>query len=68
MGELGCGDLVYELREQFARVDPGAIVRLVTNDPGAPTDIPAWCGMTGHRLLEVERPYYLIQARAEQEE
>ena len=63
MGELGCGDLIYELREQFTRVRPGAVVRIVSNDPGGPRDIPAWCDMTGRTLLAMEPPYYTIRAR-----
>ena len=63
MGELGCGDLIYELREQFARVRPGAVVRIVSNDPGGPREIPAWCRMTGRTLLAMEPPDYFIEAR-----
>jgi len=63
-GELGCGDLVYELRAQFERAAPGDLVRVVTDDPGAPRDLPAWCRTTGHRLLEADAPFYVIEARA----
>ena len=63
MGELGCGDLVYELREQFEMVDRGALVRIVTNDPGARHDVPSWCSLTGHTLVDADAPYYLIAAR-----
>jgi tRNA 2-thiouridine synthesizing protein A len=63
-GELGCGDLIYELKLQFERVDPGDVVRIVTDDPGAPRELPAWCRMTGHRLLEADAPFYVIEARA----
>ncbi len=62
-GELGCGDLIYELKLQFTRIDGGNLVRLVTNDPGAPRELPAWCRMTGHQLLESDAPYYIIRAR-----
>jgi tRNA 2-thiouridine synthesizing protein A len=65
-GELGCGDLIYELKLQFERVGPGDLVRIVTNDPGAPRELPAWCRMTGHRLLEVDAPFYVIHVREEQ--
>jgi tRNA 2-thiouridine synthesizing protein A len=62
-GELGCGELVYELRLQFERAGPGDLVRIVTDDPAAHTELPAWCQMTGHRLLESDAPFYVIQAR-----
>jgi TusA-related sulfurtransferase len=38
-------------------------VRVVTADPGAPRDLPEWCRMTGHTLLEQDAPFYIIQAR-----
>lgn len=66
MGELGCGDLIYELREQFYRVQPGAVVRIVSNDPGGPREIPAWCAMTGRELLDMDPPHYTIRARKDQ--
>lgn len=62
-GELGCGELTYELKLQLERVEAGQTVRIVTADPGAPRDLPAWCQMTGHRLLEADAPYYIIRAR-----
>ena len=64
-GELGCGELIYELRLQFERAAPGDHVRIVTDDPAAATELPAWCEMTGHRLLESDAPFYIIEARAD---
>jgi tRNA 2-thiouridine synthesizing protein A len=49
-GDLGCGDLVLELRGKL-RVMPGQVLMLVARDPGASSDIPAYCRMTGHQLL-----------------
>lgn len=49
-GDLGCGDLVIELRLR-CREAPGRLIKVVATDPGAPADIPAWCGMTGHALV-----------------
>jgi tRNA 2-thiouridine synthesizing protein A len=66
MGELGCGDLIYELREQFARVQPGAVVCVISNDPGGPLEIPAWCEMTGRTLLAMDPPNYTIRDRKDQ--
>lgn len=62
MGSLGCGDLIYELREQLTRASAGQIVRIVSDDPGAFSEIPAWCRMSGHALLEADPPFYVIQA------
>ena len=65
-GDLGCGDLVLELMLRMKAMTPGHVLRLVALDPGAPADIPAWCRMTGHTLIEQHPPVYLI--RREQKE
>jgi tRNA 2-thiouridine synthesizing protein A len=62
-GELGCGELVMELRNRLAAMKPGELFRLVALDPGAPADIPAWCRMTGHTLVSTQHPVYLIQRK-----
>ena len=62
-GELGCGELVLELRLRLSALRPGEIFRLIALDPGAPADIPAWCRMTGHTLVATEHPVYLIQRK-----
>ena len=64
-GDLGCGELVRELRlSPHARIiSPGQVLRLVALDPGAPADLPAWCRLTGHTLLAAEHPVYLIRRK-----
>jgi tRNA 2-thiouridine synthesizing protein A len=60
-GDLGCGDLVLQLMVRMNAMGAGEVLRLVALDPGAPADIPAWCRMTGHTLIEAEPPTYLIR-------
>lgn len=60
-GALGCGDLVLALKLRMRSMRPGAVLRLVARDPGAPEDVPSWCRMTGHALLLAEPPVYLIE-------
>jgi len=62
-GPIGCGELVLELRFRMADLPPGAVLRLVAQDPGAREDIPAWCGMTGHALVRAAHPEYWIRRR-----
>jgi tRNA 2-thiouridine synthesizing protein A len=62
-GDMGCGELVLELRSRLDTLRPGQIMRLTARDPGAPADIPAWCRMTGNRLVGVEPPVYFIQRK-----
>jgi tRNA 2-thiouridine synthesizing protein A len=63
-GDLGCGDLVLELRGKLLAM-PGKVLKLVARDPGAPADIPAYCRMTGHQLLrdEPDSGSFWIKAR-----
>ncbi len=61
-GDMGCGELVLELRNRL-RAMPGRVLRLVARDAGAPQDIPAYCRLTGHELLQMAAPEYWIRAR-----
>lgn len=58
-GDLGCGDLILELRLRMRRLDSGQVLRLTARDPGAPADIPAWCRMTGNPLLQTDPALHL---------
>ncbi|HEV3348864.1 MAG TPA: sulfurtransferase TusA family protein [Methylomirabilota bacterium] len=62
-GDMGCGDLVLELRGRVEALGPGRVLRLTARDPGAPADIPAWCRMTGHALVSAQHPIYLIRRK-----
>ena len=64
-GDLGCGDLVLELRTQLRTLPAGAVLHVIAHDPAAPVDLPAWCGLTGHTLLSSDHPDYLIQRKRE---
>lgn len=60
---MGCGELVIELRARLRELAPGALFRLLARDPGAVEDIPAWCGLTGHALVDAAHPVYLIRRK-----
>jgi tRNA 2-thiouridine synthesizing protein A len=62
-GDIGCGDLVLELRFRMGVMRPGQLLQLTARDPGAPADIPAWCRMTGHTLVLEQHPVYLIRRK-----
>jgi tRNA 2-thiouridine synthesizing protein A len=62
-GDLGCGDLVLQLRFRMEALPPGAVLRLVALDPGARADVPAWCRLTGHALVTAEPPVYFIRRK-----
>ena len=63
-GDRSCGDLVLELRQRV-RQAPGKVFKVTALDAGAPSDLPAWCRMTGNALLahEVATQAYWIRAK-----
>ena len=63
-GDLGYWDLLLALRSRTAALDPGQVFILTARDPGIPENLPAWCRMTGHDLIEARHPDYWIRRRA----
>jgi tRNA 2-thiouridine synthesizing protein A len=63
-GDLGCGDLVLALRSRLNAM-PGQVLLVTARDAGAREDIPAFCRMTGHQLLNADTASarYRIRAR-----
>ena len=62
-GDLGCGELVLELRGRIERLKGGEVLKLTARDAGAPAEIPAWCRLTGHTLVGRHHPVYLIRRK-----
>ncbi len=62
-GDLGCGELVLELRGRLLALPPGAVIEVRATDPGAPEDLPAWCRLTGHALVGARPPLYRIRRK-----
>ncbi|MET7641334.1 sulfurtransferase TusA family protein [Streptomyces sp. NPDC005438] len=48
---LLCVTLLLRLRARIAEAPPGTVVHVITTDPAAWLDLPAWCHMTGHHYL-----------------
>ena len=49
---LLCPMPVIRVQDRVAELAPGTRVEVICTDPGALNDIPAWCRINGHRLLE----------------
>ena len=64
-GDLGCGELVLELRARLKALNPGEVLKLTALDLGAPEDLPAWCRLTGHTLAGAVHPVYWIRRKKE---
>lgn len=61
-GDLGCGELVIELRFRLRAMRPGQVMQVHATDTGAREDLPAWCRMTRDRLVhhdEARHLYYI---------
>lgn len=43
---------VIRLAQEVANLPDGSEVTVLATDPAAAHDIPAWCRMRGHRLVE----------------
>ncbi len=64
-GDKGCGELLLDLLLFFRQQPPGSVVNVRALDRGAPHEMPAWCRLTGHKLLSAEHPDYLIRVSEE---
>ena len=62
-GDLACGEVIVMLRSRMRGLAAGQVLRLIVRDLGAPEDMPAWCRMTGRRLLRADHPRYWIEQR-----
>jgi TusA-related sulfurtransferase len=59
-GEETCGRVIVNLHLYIKDQHPGARILVISRDPGAPVELPAWCRMTRNELTEMQHPYYLI--------
>jgi tRNA 2-thiouridine synthesizing protein A len=50
-GPTGCGELIMNLFLTMKKLEKGNIVEVISYDPGAREDLPAWCRMQKHILL-----------------
>lgn len=62
-GDLACGPMLLALKKRLEALPPDRVFRLVTRDEGAPADVPAWCRLTGHRLIAAAHPVYHLSPR-----
>lgn len=50
-GPTGCGELIMNLFLTMRKMKKGQIIEVVSYDPGAREDLPAWCRMQKNPLL-----------------
>jgi len=51
-GPTGCGELIMHLFLTMKKMGSKQIIEVISYDPGAREDIPAWCRLQGHILLD----------------
>ena len=57
---LLCPLPVIRTQECVKKLTPGAILEVLATDPGSLEDIPAWCRVHGHTLLETRHEHHDI--------
>ena len=50
---LLCPMPVVRTQDRVKTLEPGECLRVVCTDPGALDDIPAWCRIHGHEVVEI---------------
>ncbi len=51
---LQCPGPIMRLKNEMDRLSEGDILQITASDPGFTKDVPAWCNMTGNKLLDVK--------------
>ena len=51
---LSCPMPILKLAKTIKGIESGKVLELLGTNPGAKTDVPAWCEKTGNEFLEQE--------------
>ena len=54
-GDETCGRVIINLYLYIRDQKPGRRILVVSRDPGAPVEFPAWCRMTKNKLIKMAR-------------
>jgi tRNA 2-thiouridine synthesizing protein A len=49
-----CPMPVIRAQDKISELEPGDTLEVVSTDPGALNDIPAWCRINGHKVIETK--------------
>ncbi len=50
---LLCPMPVIRTQDKAVELSPGEILEVVCTDPGAINDVPAWCRINGHKVIDI---------------
>ncbi len=62
---LLCPLPVIRTQQKVMQLIPGDVLEVISTDPGALNDIPAWCRVNGHRVLEATECEREVRVRLE---
>lgn len=62
---LLCPLPVIRTQDRVKSLPSGTLLEILATDPGTLNDIPAWCRVHGHRLVETRRDRSDIRIRIE---
>lgn len=62
---LLCPMPVIRVQDRVAGLPPGTRLEALCSDPGALIDIPAWCRIHGHRVIEAGQHDELVRVLLE---
>ncbi|OFW56499.1 MAG: SirA family protein [Candidatus Solincola sediminis] len=51
---LYCPMPIVKTAQQLNEMKDGEVLEVIADDKGIKSDMPAWTGKTGHKLLEIE--------------
>jgi TusA-related sulfurtransferase len=64
-GDQGCAAApLDEVAARMRRLAPGQTLEVRATDPSVANDLPAWCRLAGHELVQHEGDCYLIRRRS----
>ena len=50
---LLCPMPVIRTQDKIAEMQEGDVLEVLATDPGVKNDIPAWCRINGHKVIEI---------------
>ena len=63
-GSQGCGDgPLDKIAATLRKMDSGQTLEVRATDPSVAVDLPAWCRMVGHTLIEQRDDRYVIRRK-----
>jgi len=62
---LLCPMPVIKTQNLVATLNAGDTVEVICTDPGATNDVPAWCRINGHKLINISNNNYEVIIRIE---